>query len=287
MRTVACLIAFFCALTCRADVTGTYVGSVGGERVSVKLQQSKDGSVAGLFSAHGTTFRFSGKASGNSLSGSMSMEGEQVAIAGALSGSTLNLKFGDDSITLTKEGAAPKSSPSGAKTATKSNPAASNKVIINGSVLSAGQLASFGKKYGIQLPPGSYWYDKKCGAWGVEGSPTLGITKAGVDLGGSLKQNASRGNTGVFVNGRELPLGDVAALQGMGVQVVQGRWSLDAQGNVRREGTSAVVVNLYASGGGGGGGAYQRKTAGGYIGGDGKTSYFFDPKSGSSVMVGN
>jgi hypothetical protein len=32
--------------------------------------------------------------------------------------------------------------------------------------------------------------------------------------------------------------------------------------------------------------AYQRATAGGYIGSDGTTSYFFDPKTGSSVMTG-
>ena len=33
--------------------------------------------------------------------------------------------------------------------------------------------------------------------------------------------------------------------------------------------------------------AYQRSTAGGYIGSDGDTSYFFDPKTGASVMTEN
>ena len=70
------------------------------------------------------------------------------------------------------------------------------------------------------MPRGSFWYDKISGAWGVEGGPTGGFTAPGIDLGGPLGSDASRGNTG------------------------------------------------------------------GYIGGDGQTSYFVGPSIGCSVMIG-
>ncbi len=164
-------------------------------------------------------------------------------------------------------------------------------VFVNGVELSAETLAGFQQRYGLAIPAGRYWYDNACGAWGFEGGPALGITQAGLTVGGPLRADASGGGTGyltgVFVNGRELHPYDVAVLSTF-VAVQLGRFWVDAAGNCGYEGGPALV-NLYqlAQASGGGGRSYQRATAGGYIGGDGSTSYFFDPSSGASVMVGN
>ncbi len=107
-----------------------------------------------------------------------------------------------------------------------------------------------------------------------------------MELGGPLPADASRGDTGVFVNGRELPLQDVLRLQQLSVPVMRGRWWIDSRGNAGVEGNPTPLANIFQFSQGKGG-AYQRSTAGGYIGGDGQTSYFFDPKTGSSVMTGN
>jgi hypothetical protein len=107
-----------------------------------------------------------------------------------------------------------------------------------------------------------------------------------MNLGGPLKEDASRGDTGVFINGRQLPWPDVQGLQAMGVPVERGRWWVDSQGNYAAEGEMTARGNLFQFSKGRGG-AYQRATAGGYIGGDGQTSYFFDPSTGASVMTGN
>ena len=156
---------------------------------------------------------------------------------------------------------------------------------VNRSAIPEATVKAFEQVHGLRLPRGDYWYDRVSGAWGPEGGPTAGFTAPGMNLGGPLPADASRGNTGVFINGRELPMQDVAGLMQMKVPVQQGRWWVDNAGNFGIEGLPAAMGNLFQYSRGRGG-AYQRATAGGYIGGDGQTSYFFDPQSGSSVMIG-
>jgi hypothetical protein len=67
---------------------------------------------------------------------------------------------------------------------------------------------------------------------------------------------------------------------------MRGRWWIDSMGNAGVEGNPQPICNVFQFSRGKGG-AYQRSTAGGYIGSDGETGYFFDPKSGSSVMTGH
>ena len=70
------------------------------------------------------------------------------------------------------------------------------------------------------------------------GGPTLGFVPPYLNVGGNLKQHASRGHTGVIVNGRELPLQDVNALKQI-IDVKKGRFWLEAQGNGGYEGYGA------------------------------------------------
>jgi hypothetical protein len=116
-------------------------------------------------------------------------------------------------------------------------------VIVNGVRLSNDKIAALQKRYGLTVVPGDYWYDRLTGAWGLRGGPAAGLILPYVDLCGPLQSNASNGNTGVFINGRELHMLDVVALQQI-TPVYQGRYWVDAQGNIGLEGGPALV-NLW------------------------------------------
>jgi hypothetical protein len=116
-------------------------------------------------------------------------------------------------------------------------------VIVNGVRLSEDKVKTLERQYGIRILPGDYWYDKMCGAWGFRGGPSAGLILPFLDLGGPLQADASNGNTGVFINGRQLHMLDVIALQQI-TPVYQGRYWVDAQGNIGLEGGPALI-NLW------------------------------------------
>ncbi|WP_455388077.1 hypothetical protein [Petrachloros mirabilis] len=96
-------------------------------------------------------------------------------------------------------------------------------IVVNGVVLDDAAVRALERGYGVPIKPGRYWYDKVSGVWGLEGGPGAGQILAGLQLGGPLKPDASKGNTGVIVNGRELHEQDVAALQRC-LAVIPGRY---------------------------------------------------------------
>ena len=110
-----------------------------------------------------------------------------------------------------------------------------SKVYINDVKIQESTVNYMSTYYGIKMLDGNYWYDKYTGAWGMKGGSYLGFAVPNVNLGGRLKADSSNGNTNVFVNGRELHYKDVAALQEI-IDVYQGRYWMDAQGNGGYEG---------------------------------------------------
>ena len=114
-------------------------------------------------------------------------------------------------------------------------------VIINDKLLHATEIQKLAVSFGAQVVPGRYWYDKNTGGWGRQCGPGLGIGQAGLNLGGELKADASCGNTGVFINGRELHIEDVKLLQSLSGYVVPGRYWMDAELNAGIEGGPALV----------------------------------------------
>ena len=102
-------------------------------------------------------------------------------------------------------------------------------VVVNGVALGSKTKQALEQGYGVPIKPGRYWYDNVSGVWGLEGGPTAGQILPGLKLGGPLKRDASKGHTGVIVNGRELHEKDVAALQRC-LQVVPGRYWVLANG---------------------------------------------------------
>jgi hypothetical protein len=122
--------------------------------------------------------------------------------------------------------------------------AAPTQVFVNGVALQTDQINFLQQQYAVRVLPGRYWYDRVSGAWGFEGGPTLGQIYPGLTVGGPLRADASRGNTGVFINGRELHLNDVIALRRC-TQVYRGRYWVNAQGIGGIEG-GPPIFNLAA-----------------------------------------
>jgi hypothetical protein len=162
-------------------------------------------------------------------------------------------------------------------------------VVVNGMGLDDGALDALESELGWAVADGVYWYDPVLGAVGLDGQATAGFLPAGLPLGGPLTEDASAGTTGVFVNGRELPPDDLAALEDLfAAPIPSDRYFLDAAGYYGYEGAAPlgnvfVTIEQQQQSGGG----YVSETAGGWIGGEGDDSYYFDPESGCSVMAGD
>ena len=162
----------------------------------------------------------------------------------------------------------------------------SRSVIVNGQEISQRDLAALDFQNGVPIPNGHYWYDRISGAWGYENGPCEGFIAAGMALGGQLRSDASNGDTGVFVNGRQLHRRDVAALQKLG-PVPQGRYWVNAMGNWGIEGgpimgnlkVAAAQVAQNSSGNGDGAWSHRSSYTDSSVGGDGQTFYYIDKNS--------
>jgi hypothetical protein len=102
-------------------------------------------------------------------------------------------------------------------------------VICNGQRLGDETVLALERAYHVRVRPGVYWYDRMTGAWGVWGGPVAGVIMPGLNLGGPLAENASNGNTGIFINGRQLHQRDVWVLRQIMIPL-PGRYWMNASG---------------------------------------------------------
>lgn len=130
-------------------------------------------------------------------------------------------------------------------------------VFVNAVRLDAQTLAALERGYGVPVQAGRYWYDPMSGVWGLEGGPAAGQIQPGLRLGGALRADASRGATGVFVNGRQLHALDVRALSRC-TPVIPGRYWVLANGVGGPEGGPPTFNLAALCGARGGGGSSTR-----------------------------
>lgn len=78
-------------------------------------------------------------------------------------------------------------------------------VFVNGAQLAPPDVAELYAIFGATPASGRYWYDALSGLWGLEGHGAGGVTRPGLRTAAPLPPEASAGNSGAFVNGRQLP----------------------------------------------------------------------------------
>ena len=137
-------------------------------------------------------------------------------------------------------------------------------IVVNTVPLTVETVQSLQRIYPVPIQPGRYWYDAFSGAWGQEGGPIAGQMMPGLRLGGPLRADASRGTSGVYINGRQLTLGEKAYLeQSCQTPVRPARYWVNAYGVGGFEG-APPSFNLALCGGGqsrgGGGGGSSTRT---------------------------
>jgi hypothetical protein len=118
-------------------------------------------------------------------------------------------------------------------------------VVINGRELSERELQDFKARYGARPRAGRWWYDAMSGLFGVDGGPALGFMFPGHDFGTLSELASGPAGTGVFINGRELPVSEWAIWTAtFGNIVLPGRYWLDGAANYGVEGLPMPLGNL-------------------------------------------
>jgi hypothetical protein len=134
-------------------------------------------------------------------------------------------------------------------------------VICNGQRLPEETVLALERGYHVRVRPGVYWYDSMTGAWGFWGGPVAGVIMSGLNLGGPLAENASNGNTGIFINGRQLHQRDVWVLRQIMIPL-PGHYWMNAAGTFGAVG-GPPIGNIYwlaaAASRRNGGGTYRRQ----------------------------
>ncbi|XP_019160393.1 PREDICTED: uncharacterized protein LOC109156964 [Ipomoea nil] len=118
-------------------------------------------------------------------------------------------------------------------------------VFVNGQLI-PGRVLRKAEKLAGPIQPGDYWYDPRAGFWGVMGHPCLGIILPNIEeLNYPMPKNCAAGNTGVFVNGRELHEKDLDLLVSRGLPLTRNKsYQVEISGKVVDEQTGEELDGL-------------------------------------------
>ncbi|CAF2147033.1 unnamed protein product [Brassica napus] len=98
-----------------------------------------------------------------------------------------------------------------------------------------------------KLKPGEYWYDKVAGYWGKVGEKPCQIISPHMNIGGNIKKEASNGDSGIFINNREITKSELTMLKMVGVQC-EGKphfW-VNSDGSYQEEGQNRIMGNIWS-----------------------------------------
>jgi hypothetical protein len=246
-RLILCIVVFSCT-TKSQDFSGSFTGHSDGQQATLTLKKNAAGDFSGTLQSGGMTLAIKGRVKNNILSGTVGDESEGFRFRAHWQGSQLAFTMseadesGDENEIVMFE-----RSSSTRTTAQKPRERTREEVIINDAPLSKRQIAEIEKQYGVKPKPGNYWYDAKSGLYGVVGYPAYGYMQPNHRFG-SMKKDASNGNTGIFINGRELPPLEYTVWSYMvGSWIQAGTYWLDHQGNAGYEGNPTPVINLFVA----------------------------------------
>jgi len=279
---VACWAAFTVttfSLHALPDSSPNIAGKYQSQNLALELVLAADGAYSGDLRMTQGQFPLRGHFEAGELKGTGKNNGDVFSFQARLEGDQLLLAMGGATYTLKKQAtpsratAAASAAPDSNSTFTKSSNMTANitstrSVQINGKAISDHDIQVFEQTYRLKIKDGTYWYDAKTGAWGMMGGPCAGIMMAGLNVGAPMPENASHGNTGTFINGRQLHWLDVVRLRMVLPAVWPGRYWMDAHGNFGFEGgpmlsniwvAAAQTAQARNSGGGGGGGSFKRE----------------------------
>jgi hypothetical protein len=233
---------------------GEFVANAEDDKYYLKIEKTPDGKYQGVILVDGEQIRLTGQRRGEGIMGEINEDGEIYQFMAKVNkdGSLyLEDEDGESMIfqpTHTADLGRPSNDdlPSPENSKSGQSPAKQREVYINRIKLDADKLQMLETIYQVHIDEGKYWYDGNCGAWGVEGGPTVGFIMAGLDLPGPMPSDISGGGTAIFINGREIhPLDQQGLHQLFGV-TYPGRYWLDAQGNLGLEG-GLPIVNIVAT----------------------------------------
>jgi hypothetical protein len=298
MTTLGILVLAVSALA--QDFSGTYVFESLDGSLTLTLEQAGSGSVEGELTGVGLQLDIVGSRDGSGVSGTArTVTGETYGLVAVLDGELLQLQmfpfddagnpvyaYAETLILTRRQGAAGTGDPADAPTSKGPGPDATGGVSINRVKLDSEQVQKLERQYSTRIPEGRYWYDARCGAWGVEGGPTQGFILANLELPGPMPADVSGGGTGIFFNGREIHVQDQLALQQVFGFTIPGRYWLDAVGNLGVEGSAVPIANLAAAVQAARGGQYGSATGvGGTAASDGQGGTMFSGRTPSGKSV--
>jgi hypothetical protein len=280
---ICILLGLLTTVLMAQDFSGEYSFQTAEGSVTLTLQNNQ-GNYSGNLSGNGMSFQIQGTVLNGMLSGTVGDEDEGLLFQAELNGNELTFVmvemdfYGNPDYataqTLIFQKQASHDNPQ-KKEEQQENKEKKGEVIINNTALTKEQISKIEQTYGIKPMPGNYWYDAKSGLYGVVGYQAYGFMLPNHNFG-LMDRNASNGNTGVFVNGREIPISEYTIWSNMvGGWIQPGAYWLDHTGNAGYEGNPIPVINLYqvaqqrAYGGGGGDNQWNtRFSAGNYDSGN-------------------
>ncbi|GAB2291231.1 Extra-large guanine nucleotide-binding protein 2 [Dionaea muscipula] len=98
------------------------------------------------------------------------------------------------------------------------------------------------------LKPGHYWYDRLSGLWGKKGHKPCQVITPLLNVGESMKRDASNGNTKILVNNREITKVELLGLQWAGIPCagLSSLWLSD-DGSCQEEGMKITKGNIWST----------------------------------------